>query len=143
VVAAGFAYSVQAGSLATLVKLVRVTLLAPFLFVLGLLHARSRGPAVPVQYARLVPRFIYGFLALSLLNTLSLFPVLQFRFGAYPLSDLLGSLGELLLTLSMAAMGLEVNVRFLARIGASAVLTGTLSSASLVLASLLLIRLLL
>jgi uncharacterized integral membrane protein (TIGR00698 family) len=143
VVAAGFAYSVQSGSLATLVKLVRVTLLAPFLFVLGLLHARSRGPAIPVQYARLIPRFIYGFLALSLLNTLSLFPVLQFRFGAYPLSDLLGSLGELLLTLSMAAMGLEVNVRFLARIGATAVLTGTLASAILVLASLLLIRLLL
>ena len=143
VVAAGFAYSAPAGSLATLVKLVRVTLLAPFLFILGLLHARSRGSAVPVQYAKLVPRFVYGFLALSLLNTLDLFPVLQFRFGSVPFSDLLTSLGELLLTLSMAAMGLEVNVRFLAHTGGKAVLTGTIASAVLVLASLLLIRLLL
>ena len=143
VVAAGFAYSAQAGSLATLVKLVRVTLLAPFLFLLGLLHARSRGSAVPVQYARLVPQFVYGFLALALANTLGLFPVLQFRFGVYPLSDLLASLGELLLTLSMAAMGLEVNVRFLARTGGAAVLTGTIATAILCLASLVLIRLLL
>ena len=43
----------------------------------------------------------------------------------------------------MAAMGLEVNVRFLARTGASAVLTGTAASAILCLTSLLLIRLLL
>jgi uncharacterized integral membrane protein (TIGR00698 family) len=143
VVAAGFAYSANAGALATLVKLVRVTLLAPFLFLLGLLHARSRGSAVPVQYARLVPRFVYGFLVLSLLNTLDLFPVLQFRFGSVSLPDILTSLGELLLTLSMAAMGLEVNVRFLARTGGAAILTGTIASAILCLASILLIRLLL
>jgi len=143
VVAAGFAYSATAGALATLVKLVRVTLLAPFLFILGFLHARRRGSAVAIQYARLVPPFVYGFLALALCNTLGLFPVLQFRFGSAPLADLLASLGELLLTLSMAAMGLEVNVRFLARTGASAVLTGTVASAILCAASLLLIRLLL
>ena len=98
---------------------------------------------MPVQYARLVPRFVYGFLGLSLANTLGLFPVLQFRFGAYPLADLVANLGELLLTLSMAAMGLEVNVRFLARTGGAAVLTGTIATAILCLASLVLIRLLL
>jgi len=143
VVAAGFAYSARAGALATLVKLVRVTLLAPFLFVLGYAYARRRGSAVSIQYARLVPPFVYGFLALSLSNTLALLPVLQFRFGAVPLADLLTNLGELFLTLSMAAMGLEVNVRFLAHTGGRAVLTGAAASALLCIASLLLIRLLL
>jgi uncharacterized membrane protein YadS len=143
VVAAGFAFSAQAGALATLVKLVRVTLLAPFLFGLGFWHARRRRKAVSLQWTRLVPPFVYGFLALSLCNTLGLFPVLQFRFGAYPLADILTNLGELLLTLSMAAMGLEVNVRFLARTGGRAVLTGTAASVVLCGASLLLIRLLL
>jgi uncharacterized integral membrane protein (TIGR00698 family) len=143
VVAAGFAYSAAAGALATLVKLVRVTLLAPFLFVVGFLHARRRGSAVAIQYSRLVPPFVYGFVALALCNTLSLFPVLQFRFGTYPLSDLLTNFGELLLTLSMAAMGLEVNVRFLARTGSRAVITGAMASIVLCLTSLLLIRLLL
>lgn len=143
VVAAGFAYSPQAGSVATLVKLVRVTLLAPFIFALGFLHARRRGSTVAIQYARLVPKFVYGFLALALCNTLNLFPILQFRFGSIALSDLLTNLGELLLTLSMAAMGLEVNVRFLARTGGSAVLTGAVASVILCMVSLLLIRLLL
>lgn len=143
VVAAGFAYSASAGALATLVKLVRVTLLAPFLFVLGYAYARRNGSAVSIQYHRLVPPFVYGFLALSLANTFNLLPVLQFHFGAYPLPDLLSSLGELFLTLSMAAMGLEVNVRFLARTGGRAVLTGAAASVVLCAISLLLIRLLL
>lgn len=143
VVAAGFAFSARAGALATLVKLVRVTLLAPFLFILGFSYARRGGSKVSIQYTRLVPTFVYGFLALSLLNTLGLLPVLQFRFGAVPLADFLANLGELFLTLAMAAMGLEVNVRFLARTGGRAVLTGTAASAVLCLASLLLIRLLL
>jgi uncharacterized integral membrane protein (TIGR00698 family) len=142
VVAAAFAYSAQAGALATLVKLVRVTLLAPFLFVVGFVYARRRGSVVAIRYSKLIPSFVYGFLALSLLNTLGLLPVLQFRFGAMPLSELLTNLGELLLTLSMAAMGLEVNVRFLARTGGSAILTGAAASAVVCAASLLLIRLL-
>ena len=143
VVAAGFAYSARAGALATLVKLVRVTLLAPFLFVLGFSYARRRGSAVSIHYARLVPPFVYGFLALSLLNTLGLLPVLMFRFGAVALADILTNLGELFLTLSMAAMGLEVNVRFLAHTGGRAVLTGAGATVVLCAASLLLIRLLL
>ncbi|MBZ5725840.1 MAG: putative sulfate exporter family transporter [Acidobacteriia bacterium] len=143
VVAAGFAYSASAGALATLVKLVRVTLLAPFLFVLGFWHVRRHGSAVAIPYARLVPTFVYGFLALALSNTLDLFPILQFRFGAIPLADVLTNLGELLLTLSMAAMGLEVSVRFLARTGGRAVLTGAAASIVLCLVSLLLIHVLL
>jgi len=143
VVAAGFAYSPAAGSLATLVKLVRVTMLAPFLFLLGFFYARRRGPAVSIPYSRLVPPFVYGFLALSLCNTFGLLPVLQFRFGAAPLPDLLTNLGEMFLTLSMAAMGLEVNVRFLARTGGRAVLTGAVASVALCMVSLLLIHLLL
>jgi len=143
VVAAGFAYSAPAGALATLVKLVRVTLLAPFLFVVGYLYARRHGSRMSIQYARLVPPFVYGFLALALLNTLGLLPVLQFRFGASPLADILTNMGELMLTLSMAAMGLEVNVRFLAHTGGRAVLTGVAASVVLCVVSLLLIRVLL
>jgi uncharacterized integral membrane protein (TIGR00698 family) len=141
VVAAGFAYSAAAGGLATLVKLVRVTLLAPLLFIVGFWHARRSGSAVAIQYSRLIPPFVYGFLALALCNTFGLFPTLQFRFGAYPLADLLANLGELLLALSMAAMGLEVNVRFLAHTGGRAVLTGTAASVVLCVTSMLLIRL--
>jgi uncharacterized integral membrane protein (TIGR00698 family) len=142
VVAAGFAYSFAAGQLATLVKLVRVTLLAPFVFALGFLHARRRGSTVAIRYARLVPPFVYGFVALALLNTFGLLPGLRFGFGEYPLSGILTDAGELLLTLSMAAMGLETNVRFLARTGGPAILTGTAATIVVCVASLVLIRLL-
>jgi uncharacterized integral membrane protein (TIGR00698 family) len=143
VVAAGFTFSTRAGELATLVKLVRVSLLAPFVFALGFLHARSRGSSVAIQYARLVPPFVYGFLALSLLNTMALLPVLKFGFGEIPFSDVLTNFGEGLLTLSMAAMGLEVNVRFLARTGGKAILTGTAAVVAVCLISLIFMHLLL
>lgn len=140
VVAAGFAYSASAGALATLVKLVRVTFLAPYLFVAGLVYAK--GKAGGIQYHRLVPNFVWGFLALAVLNTMGLFPVLQFRFGSAPLSGALTYLGEWLLTLSMAAMGLEVNVRFFAKVGGPALLTGLVAMAVLCGVSLVLIRVL-
>lgn len=143
VVTAAYAYSPGAASLATLVKLVRVTLLAPYMFVLGAVSAKRGGSSVSIPYSRLVPNFIWGFLALALFNTFGLFPVLQFRFGSAPLSGLLVEAGELLLTLSMAAMGLEVNVRFFAKVGGRALLAGAVAALALCLGSLLLIRLLL
>lgn len=143
VVAAAFAFSPAAGALATLVKLVRVTMLAPFLFVLGIVRARNLGTKSKVNYAGLIPKFVWGFLILAGLSTLGLLPVLQFRFGAYPLARLLTNLGEYLLTLSMAALGMEVNIRFFAQVGGTALLTGLIACLTLCLGSLLLIYLLL
>lgn len=124
-VAAGFAFSVKAGGLATLVKLVRVALLAPLLLVLAVTHARKRKDGVTVHYSRLVPPFLWGFFGLFVLNSLGWLPVLQFASGySVPLASVLAEAGNLLLTLSMAAMGLEVNVRVLANAGGSALAVG-------------------
>ena len=140
----GFAYSAQSGALATLVKLVRVTLLAPFLVVLAL--AASRDGRARLGWSTLLPRFIWGFLALALCNTLHLFPELTFhlpfstgdRFA--PLSTILTRVAEALLTLSMAAMGLEVNLRFLLRTGLAAVVVGVAASLAQILLTLGMIR---
>jgi uncharacterized integral membrane protein (TIGR00698 family) len=128
----GFAYSAQSGTLATLVKLVRVTLLAPFLVVLALMT--SRNGSARLSWSTLLPRFMWGFLALALCNTLHLFPELHFRALAgaghwtVPLSTILSQFAEALLTLSMAAMGLEVNLRFLLRTGLAAMAVGVAAS---------------
>lgn len=159
VVAAGFALSPEAGSLATLVKLVRVTLLAPLVFVLALVYARNRattgqsGRHVLVHYARLVPWFVWGFVVMATLGTLGLIPSLRFEPAGFlggtggemtlSLVGLLTGAGKLLLTLAMAAIGLEVNVRLLAGVSTRAVLTGLVASAVLAAASLALIKLLL
>jgi uncharacterized integral membrane protein (TIGR00698 family) len=142
VLAAAFSYSQTAGTLATLVKLVRVALLAPLIFVLGIWHSRQAGAGqTQIHYSRLVPAFVWGFLLLSVLNTLDLLPVLQFRFGNYATSALLTNLGELLLAISMAAMGLEVNLVQFSKVGGRAMLVGTLSGLALSISSLIFIRL--
>ncbi len=151
VVAAAFAFSPGAGSIATLVKLVRVALLAPFTFVLAIAYARrKRTGGVPVRYSRLVPPFFWGFVAAALINTLGLIPALEFhpawrasRSFSVSTAGALVEAGSLLLTLAMAAMGLEVDVHFLARVGGRALLTGIVSCLALCAASLALIRLLL
>ena len=128
-VAAGFAFSAKAGSLATLVKLVRVALLAPLLLVLAVMHSRKRKDGVTVHYTRLVPMFLWGFFALFLLNSLRWLPELHFASGAVvPLASALSEAGNWLLTLSMAAMGLEVNLRVLAKAGGRAVAVGAAAS---------------
>src|SRR5262249_11152504 len=53
VVAAGFAFSQKAGALATLVKLVRVAMLAPFLLVLAVAAARRGDKNKKTDYSRL------------------------------------------------------------------------------------------
>ena len=142
VLAAAFSYSQPAGALATLVKLVRVALLAPLIFILGIWHSRQAGAGqAQIHYHRLVPAFVWGFLALASLNTADLLPVLQFRFGAYPTSSLLTNAGELLLAISMAAMGLEVDIIQFSKVGGRAMLVGTLAGLILLATSLLLIRL--
>ena len=140
----GFAYSLPSGTLATLIKLVRVTLLAPFLLVLA--FAVPRNARARMSWSTLLPRFIWGFLALALFNTLHLFPDLVFNLpftstGKFaPMSTILTQLGEAFLTLSMAAMGLEVNLRFLLRTGLAALMVGLSASLAQILVTFGLIR---
>lgn len=160
VVAAGFSFSPDAGTLATLVKLVRVTMLAPLVFVLAILYAKhhagdAQGSArLTVRYARLVPWFVWGFVAFALLNSFGLLPTLVFPpnglFAAggatnlvdLPLSTIMTTAGKLVLTLAMAAIGLEVNLRALGGVGRTAVISGLLATVTLGLTSLALIMLL-
>jgi uncharacterized membrane protein YadS len=140
-VAAGFAFSAKAGAIATLVKLVRVALLAPLLLVLALAYAKSREDKVKVHYGRLVPPFLWGFFALFILNSAGLLPVLKFDSGySVGLAGALGEAGNLLLALAMAAMGLEVNLKMFVKVGGRALIVGAVACAVSCLVSWALIR---
>ncbi|BFL63686.1 putative membrane spanning protein [Roseomonas mucosa] len=108
------ALSVQLG---TLVKLVRVLMLGPVVLVLSLLSARRRDAAQPAArprvLGRLVPWFILGFLGCAVLRSLGLIP----QAALAPIA----SLTTLLTVVSMAALGLGVDVRMVARAGAPVV----------------------
>ena len=64
-IAAAFSFGDESGDLATLVKLVRVALLAPALLVLGVV-TEGRGVRYSMKHPP-VPWFVIGFLALGLL----------------------------------------------------------------------------
>ena len=126
VVAAGFAYSPngasyspEAGQTATIVKLARVCLLAPVVFLIGLFYARSKATKVAgpkkINYLHLFPTFVVGFLAMALLQTLGLLPDLTFHVtqgvlqGEHDLklTGLAEQISKICITISMAGVGLE------------------------------------
>jgi uncharacterized membrane protein YadS len=109
--------------------------------LLAVVHARSRKDGVTVHYSRLVPPFLWGFFGLFLLNSLGWLPVLQFQNGySIGLSTVLTEAGNLLLAVSMAALGLEVNLKLLLKVGGAALVAGALASIAACAASWLLIR---
>jgi len=153
-VAAGFAFSLEAGTMATLAKLVRVALLAPLVCMLAIFYAKrhqapddNRSPVI--HYARLVPWFVWGFAIMATLGTVGLIPGLTFdpsgtasNWGVPPavsLIEVFAWCGKTLLIWAMAAIGLEVNIRLLGGVSWKAVLCGLVSSVVLGTVSLLLV----
>jgi uncharacterized integral membrane protein (TIGR00698 family) len=144
VVATGFAYGPQAGDVATIVKLVRVLLLAPVVIGLGIWYARTKRRqqiAHVTKFATvtaLFPPFILGFVLLALANTLHLLPdfTLHLETSMFwhqqdlhvVLAKLVTWISTFLLTVAMAGVGLGVDVRGLARVGLGALYIGLASS---------------
>lgn len=131
------ALAVQTG---TLVKLVRVLMLGPLVLVLSLASSRIRGDGNTgaargkVPFSRLVPWFIIGFLTMAGLRTAGLIPE--------ALLPALSTLAKVLTIVSMAALGLGVDIRTVAKAGPRVTLAVTLSLIGLAAISFGLIRLL-
>ena len=144
VLAATAPLGVLAVQVGTLVKLVRVLMLGPVVLVLSLLTPRLReaaGEPAPHVTAgdrpalhRLVPWFILGFLAMSLLRSLGLIPQVVLA----PIA----TVATALTVISMAALGLGVDVRTVARAGGRVSAAVSLSLLALGAIALGLIRLL-
>jgi uncharacterized integral membrane protein (TIGR00698 family) len=120
------AATVPAGLLATqmgtLVKLMRVLMLGPVTIGLSLIAPRlpgGSGTAKPVGFFRFVPWFILGFLVLATLRSIEIVPA--------SVVDPLTKLTGFLTVVSMAALGLGVDVRVLAGVGGRVTAAVTLS----------------
>ncbi|GJE56261.1 MULTISPECIES: YeiH family protein [Methylobacterium] len=141
VLAATVPIGLAATQIGTLVKLVRVLMLGPVVVALSFVAPRlsPEGGATDQRSARpglgkLVPWFILGFLALASLRSLGLVPD-----AALPP---LARIATMLTIVSMAALGLGVDVRGLAQVGGRVTLVVTGSLAVLIAVSLVLIRVL-
>ncbi|GLK64237.1 YeiH family protein [Paracoccus kondratievae] len=116
VVGAGFQHGAEAGQAATVAKLSRVIMLAPLILTLGAL-ARRRGAKGTGKAP--TPWFVLGFIAVVVLNS------------ALPLPEALhaevAGLTAFLLTMALAAMGLETDLRKLRAKGIRPLLLGAVA----------------
>ena len=112
----------------TLVKLIRVLLLGPVILLLGLAGGKAAGASRP-GLSRLVPWFIIGFLAMMALRSANLIPA-----TALPP---IAAASTLLTLVSMAALGLMVDLRAVLASGGRVLTAGVLSLAVLIGASFL------
>ena len=147
VIAAAAPMGLAAVQVGTLVKLVRVLMLGPVVLALSLLAGRlgeetdepppaatagDRPARSRIPLHKMIPWFILAFLALATLHTL----------GALPNAALAptATLANVLTIVSMAALGLGVDVRVVARAGLRVIAAVTLSLVALGALSLALIH---
>ena len=134
VLAAAAPFGAVATQTGTVVKLVRVLMLGPVILTLSLIF-RDRAPgAAKPGLSRLLPWFIIGFLVMIGLRSFDLIP----QAALAPMAAASG----LLTVVAMAALGLQTDIRAVARAGGRVVAAVILSLGALVVLALALIRLL-
>ena len=109
VVGAGFSISPEAGETATLVKLIRVGMLAPVVLILSIAYRseRDQGESASIP---ILPGFVVGFAALAVLSSLGLIPEW--------LRDALGHLSRWALLIAIAGVGLRTRLNEVLHVGA-------------------------
>ena len=135
VVAAAFQDGQQAGEFGTIAKLSRVILLAPMVIGIGIITARVAGRAggSGESSARVpMPWFVLGFIAMVVINSFITFPPDAKSWIVW--------ITAFMLSVALAAMGLETDIRKLAAKGLRPAVLGALASLFISGLSLLLIK---
>ena len=155
VIAAGFSHGAEAGEVATIVKLVRISLLAPVVLFVGLTYRlrfdgkRKRGD---LGLRGLVPSFSIGLLLLAAIASIGFFPEIAISLGQ---ESALGAVGttlhtqslaigasQLCLVIGMAAVGLETRWETLRKTGPAAFWAAACASAAVITATAIAVSLL-
>lgn len=108
VVGAGYGVSDYAGDNATVVKLFRVAMLAPIVFVLALMLVRkNKGQGAAMRFP--IPPFLLVFIALVVMNTMNWLPALMV--------NVLADLSRWSLVFAIAAIGMRTQLNKLKEVG--------------------------
>ncbi len=115
VVGAGFSVSQETGDTATLVKLIRVSMLAPVVLIFAVI-VRSQGMEKDASGTRppLVPSFVVAFLMLAVLNSLGWIPDVVAQFCS--------DLSRWALLIAIAAVGMKTKLKSIFDVGGQAIL---------------------
>lgn len=134
VVAAGYAFSESAGDFATMVKLTRTLVIIPTVITFAFINTRlkkksgSVSEKPEVNMGNVFPWFILGFLGMSLLNSLGVFPE--------NLSLGLKNISKFLMVTALAAIGLKTSARDMKNSGPAPMMHGFIVSILVVVVSL-------
>ncbi|MGF7157540.1 YeiH family protein [Bartonella heixiaziensis] len=131
VLAATAPISFASVQIATIVKLVRVLMLGPVIFILSIIYRRSAQTRFRLH--TLIPWFIIGFIIMMLIRSSGLIPETAIN----PIR----LIAQLFTVISMAALGLGVDIRSLKKAGWRVILASTSSILFLGVCSLIMIGL--
>lgn len=131
VVAASFQYGKTAGEFGTIAKLSRVMLLAPVVIALGWIASRRKSASASSRPP--MPWFVLGFVAVVGLNSLIAIPAAD--------RTQIAAFTSFLLSVALAAMGLETDIRKLTARGTRPAMLGALAFLFIAGFSLVLIKL--
>lgn len=110
-VGAGYTISEETGDVSTVVKLFRVTLLAPVVFI-GALVLRNAAPTTGDR-PPLMPLFVLAFLLLAALNSYQLVPAV--------IGETANTLSRTALVIAVAAVGMKTSLERLRFVGGKAI----------------------
>jgi uncharacterized integral membrane protein (TIGR00698 family) len=118
VIATGFAYGHAAGATATIIKLTRTVLLLPLAVLVSVSYGMQRdGDASRFAGVRkAIPWFILGFIALAGVRTTGLLPP--------EVLSMMAAVASFGIVMVLASVGLNVDLRGLARMGPKALVVG-------------------
>lgn len=110
VVGAGFSVSEEAGNTATLVKLLRVVMLAPVVLIASLvLRAAAREASTDGRRPPIVPVFVMGFIALAVMTSAGFMPA--------PVIEIASGASRWLLLTAIASVGLKTRPQDIMQVG--------------------------
>ena len=109
VVAAGYAYSHDAGAYATIVKLTRTLMIVPVCLFFSLLVMKGARSGAGFSLRRIFPMFVLYFVLACIVNTTGIIPA--------EISHGLGMLGKFAIVLAMSAIGLNTDLPSLVKNG--------------------------
>lgn len=139
VVATGFAFSPEAGQMATVVKLTRTVFIVPVVFLVGVIfnlkdQEQARRADKKVDYLKIFPWFVLGFLLMAMINSMGIFTE-SFRNAFNPIT-------HFLILAVMASVGSGLDFKEMKKVGLTFLYVGLAGMLIMSVLSLALIKLL-
>ena len=114
VIGAGFSVSKQTGEVATTVKLIRVSMLAPVVIAASaIIWLKTKTKLDSSKSPPLLPAFVLSFVLLAVLNSIGLVPNV--------ITNIAEPLSRWSLIIAVAALGMQTSLKDITKVGGSAI----------------------